>query len=186
VGSGYVQAVTMNAAGHSFVGVRARYGSFQWAGLGTISPGSDGADTGDIVITRFDPSGGIVWMTRPIASAGEDVVGAMDAADDGSLVAIGYAPDLLAPAGLLELGGRTAGREGWVLRMNAETGAPVAWDRVSGTTDCVVQRFWRTGEWLYVTGLFRGTVTAAVSTAFGAGLTSTGDQDAFVVRMRVP
>ena len=70
--------------------------------------------------------------------------------------------------------------------MDADTGAPIAWDRVTATTDCVVQRMWRTGEWLYVTGLFRGTVTAAVSTAFGVGLASTGMQDAFVVRMRVP
>lgn len=186
VGSGYVQAVAMNAAGHSFVGTRARFGAFQWAGLGTISPGGDVGDSGDIVMTRFDPSGAIVWMTRPIASSGEDVVGAMDVSEDGSLVAVGYAPDLLAPAGLLELGGRTAGREGWVMRMNGDTGAPVAWDRITATTDCVVQRMWRTGEWLYVTGLFRGTVTAAVSPAFGAGLTSTGMQDGFVVRLRVP
>jgi hypothetical protein len=185
-GSGYVQAVTMNAAGHSFVGTRARFGDFQWVGTAPISRGTDATDPGDIVITRFDPTGAIVWMTRPIAGMGEDVVGAMDVADDGSILAVGYAPDLVAPAGLTELTGRTSGREGWVMRVSADTGAPVAWDRVTATTDCVVQRMWRTGEWLYVTGLFRGTVTAAASPAFGAGLTSTGMQDAFVVRLRVP
>jgi hypothetical protein len=187
VASGYVQAVAMNDAGHAFVGTRARFGDFQWAGTSAISRSADGTDPGDIVVTRFDATGTPVWITRPIVStAGEDVVGAMDVADDGSVVAVGYAPDLVAPTGLTELAGRTSGREGWVMRMSADTGAPIAWDRVSATTDCVVQRMWRTGEWLYVTGLFRGTVTAAASTAFGAGLASTGMQDAFVVRMRVP
>ena len=71
-------------------------------------------------------------------------------------------------------------------RASGDSGAPIAWDRISATTDCVVQRMWRTGEWLYITGLFRGTVQAVVSPAFGGGLTATGMQDAFVVRLRIP
>jgi hypothetical protein len=186
VGSAYVQAVAMSATGHAFVGTRARFGNFQWAGSALVSPGSDGTDAGDIVLTRFAPTGAIEWMTRPIVAAGEDVIGGLDVADDGSLVAVGYSPDLLAPSGLAELAGRTSGREGWVLHARGDSGAPIAWDRINATTDCVVQRMWRTGEWLYVTGLFRGTVQAVVSPAFGGGLTATGMQDAFVVRLRIP